>query len=75
MKPDQDWTSVWPAAHTFKWSVVPFPVRQGFIEVSVHGLVFLKYLIFLIRGASDVLDMVFCLIHYIDGSLDDTVNY
>jgi hypothetical protein len=33
MRTDQDWTNVWPAAHTFKWSAVPFPVRQGRIEV------------------------------------------
>ncbi|XP_041354249.1 28S ribosomal protein S35, mitochondrial-like [Gigantopelta aegis] len=32
MKTDQDWTVVWPAAETFKWSVVPFPVRQGYVE-------------------------------------------
>ncbi|KAK3579217.1 hypothetical protein CHS0354_022763 [Potamilus streckersoni] len=31
MLPDQDWTKVWPGPATFKWSVVPFPVRQGFI--------------------------------------------
>lgn len=31
---DQDWTNVWPTAHTFKWSVVPFPVRQGYVERS-----------------------------------------
>jgi len=30
---DQDWTNVWPSAHTFKWSAVPFPVRQGYVEV------------------------------------------
>jgi len=29
----QDWTNVWPSAHTFKWSAVPFPVRQGYVEV------------------------------------------
>ncbi|XP_074662434.1 small ribosomal subunit protein mS35-like [Tubulanus polymorphus] len=29
MKIDQDWTNVWPAASTFKWSAIPFPVRQG----------------------------------------------
>ena len=29
MKVDQDWTNVWPTAASFKWSVVPFPVRQG----------------------------------------------
>jgi len=32
---DQDWTTVWPSAHTFKWSAVPFPVRQGYVEVRV----------------------------------------
>ncbi|XP_014676747.1 PREDICTED: 28S ribosomal protein S35, mitochondrial-like [Priapulus caudatus] len=26
---DQDWTSVWPAASTFKASVVPLPIRMG----------------------------------------------
>lgn len=31
---DQDWTNVWPSAHTFKWSAVPFPVRQGYVERS-----------------------------------------
>jgi small subunit ribosomal protein S35 len=34
MPVDQDWTDVWPSAHTFKWSVVPFPVRQGYVERS-----------------------------------------
>ena len=33
MKPEQDWTNVWPAAETFKWSVVPLPIRQGYIQV------------------------------------------
>ena len=33
MGTDQEWTNVWPTAHTFKWSVVPFPVRQGAIKV------------------------------------------
>ena len=32
MPTDQDWTDIWPTAHTFKWSAVPFPVRQGFID-------------------------------------------
>ncbi|KAI0241083.1 28S ribosomal protein S35, mitochondrial [Lamellibrachia satsuma] len=32
MATDQDWTSVWPTAEAFKWSVVPFPVRQGFAQ-------------------------------------------
>lgn len=44
MKPEQDWTNVWPTAHSFKWSVVPFPVRQGFIENSENdGIVPGKY--------------------------------
>lgn len=29
---DSDWTDVWPTASSFKWSVVPFPIRQGFIR-------------------------------------------
>ena len=29
MKEDQDWTSVYPTAATFKWSAVPLPVRMG----------------------------------------------
>lgn len=33
MKTDQDWTHIWPTATTFKWSTVPFPVRQGFVKV------------------------------------------
>merc|ERR1711963_1141323 len=32
MPTDQDWTDVWPTAQTFKWSAVPFPVRQGYIS-------------------------------------------
>ncbi|BFZ09868.1 hypothetical protein BsWGS_12907 [Bradybaena similaris] len=42
---DQDWTDVWPAAATFKWSVVPFPVRQGYVENSSEnkGVVPSKY--------------------------------
>ena len=36
MSPDQDWTDVWPTEATFKWSVVPFPVRQGFVKVSCN---------------------------------------
>ncbi|GFN93728.1 28S ribosomal protein s35, mitochondrial [Plakobranchus ocellatus] len=31
---DQDWTNVWPTATTFKWSAIPFPVRQGYVENS-----------------------------------------
>ncbi len=34
MPTDQDWTAVWPAAHSFKWATVPFPVRQGSVRVS-----------------------------------------
>lgn len=30
MKTDQDWPSVWPAAATFKSSVVPLPVRMSY---------------------------------------------
>ena len=37
MPVDQDWTNVWPTAATFKWSAVPFPVRQGFIKVSIFA--------------------------------------
>lgn len=33
MPVDQDWTNIWPAPATFKWGTVPFPVRQGFVEV------------------------------------------
>ena len=29
MPVDQDWPSVWPAAATYKASVVPLPVRMG----------------------------------------------
>ncbi|TKR60340.1 hypothetical protein L596_027598 [Steinernema carpocapsae] len=29
MSPDQDWSSVWPVAASFKSSVVPLPVRMG----------------------------------------------
>jgi small subunit ribosomal protein S35 len=31
---DQDWTSVWPAAQSFRYSVVPLPVRMGFVSNS-----------------------------------------
>ncbi|ELT90129.1 hypothetical protein CAPTEDRAFT_184915 [Capitella teleta] len=30
---DQDWTTVWPTASTFKWSAVPLPIRQGRVFV------------------------------------------
>ena len=29
-----NWESVWPAAQTFKPSVVPLPVRQGFVQLK-----------------------------------------
>ncbi|XP_045197303.2 28S ribosomal protein S35, mitochondrial-like [Mercenaria mercenaria] len=32
MPVDQDWTNVWPAAQSFKWSVVPLPIRQGALK-------------------------------------------
>lgn len=37
MPVDQDWTDVWPAASTFKWSAVPFPVRQGHVETVTEN--------------------------------------
>ena len=40
MRTDQDWTDVWPSAATFKWSVVPFPARQGYPGVCVNVLHF-----------------------------------
>ncbi|XP_076466910.1 small ribosomal subunit protein mS35-like [Babylonia areolata] len=45
MATDQDWTNVWPAATSFKWSVVPFPVRQGFVETVTEndGVIPSKY--------------------------------
>ncbi|XP_060585038.1 small ribosomal subunit protein mS35-like [Ruditapes philippinarum] len=33
MPVNQDWTNVWPAAQTFKWSVVPLPLRQGALKI------------------------------------------
>ena len=39
MSTEQDWTDVWPTASTFKWSAVPFPVRQGYVEVKISGCV------------------------------------
>lgn len=30
MPVDQNWTNAWPAAHSFKPSVVPLPIRQGY---------------------------------------------
>lgn len=32
MPVDQDWANVWPTASSFKPSVVPLPLRQGFNE-------------------------------------------
>lgn len=32
MSVDQDWEAVWPGARTFHPSVVPLPVRQGFVQ-------------------------------------------
>ncbi|RUS70841.1 hypothetical protein EGW08_021400 [Elysia chlorotica] len=45
MPTDQDWTDVWPTASTFKWSAVPFPVRQGYVENSSEneGVIPSKY--------------------------------
>ncbi|XP_025099402.1 28S ribosomal protein S35, mitochondrial-like [Pomacea canaliculata] len=37
MPTDQDWTNVWPAATTFKWSVVPLPVRQGLVQTITEN--------------------------------------
>lgn len=36
MSIDQDWTDVWPTAATFNPSVVPLPIRQGFVDVSPY---------------------------------------
>ena len=33
MRPDQDWTDVWPTAQTYNPSVVPLPIRQGKVKV------------------------------------------
>jgi len=46
---DQDWTNVWPSAHTFKWSVVPLPVRQGYVEVRVMYLLETYFTAFLLK--------------------------
>ena len=34
MKPNQDWSSVWPAQRTFQPSVVPLPIRQGYVQLK-----------------------------------------
>lgn len=38
MSPHQDWQSIWPATRTFQPSVVPLPIRQGYIHLrnQVH---------------------------------------
>lgn len=45
MSTDQDWTNVWPAAATFKQSVVPLPITQGYVasEKENKGLPLEKY--------------------------------
>lgn len=45
MSTDQDWTNVWPSATTFKQSVVPLPITQGYIasEKENKGLPLEKY--------------------------------
>ncbi|KAL5010442.1 hypothetical protein ScPMuIL_012747 [Solemya velum] len=37
MRTDQEWINVWPTASTFKWSAVPFPVRQGFVKTQTEN--------------------------------------
>lgn len=32
MSVDQDWNNVWPTSSMFKQSVVPLPVRQGYVK-------------------------------------------
>jgi len=53
---DQDWTTVWPSAHTFKWSAVPFPVRQGFVEVRFFSLCYAEALL---NSSFEYLSVVF----------------
>jgi small subunit ribosomal protein S35 len=45
MSTDQDWTNVWPAATTFKGSVVPLPITQGYVasDKENKGLPIEKY--------------------------------
>lgn len=50
---DQDWTKVWPSAHTFKWSAVPFPVRQGYVEVRVAFFHCIFYYLILLFNLSN----------------------
>ena len=45
MSTDQDWTNVWPTAATFKQSVVPLPITQGYVasDKENKGLPVEKY--------------------------------
>jgi small subunit ribosomal protein S35 len=45
MSTDQDWTNVWPSATTFKQSVVPLPITQGYVasDKENKGLPVEKY--------------------------------
>ncbi|XP_067947847.1 small ribosomal subunit protein mS35-like [Watersipora subatra] len=45
MKVDQDWTNVWPTAASFKPSVVPLPIRQGYVKNAGEnqGIIPYKY--------------------------------
>lgn len=45
MSPDQDWTNIWPTATTFKQSVVPLPITQGYVasDNENKGLPMEKY--------------------------------
>ncbi|CAF1170997.1 unnamed protein product [Adineta ricciae] len=45
MSTDQDWTNVWPAATSFKYSVVPLPITQGYVasDKENKGLPMEKY--------------------------------
>jgi small subunit ribosomal protein S35 len=45
MSTDQDWTNVWPTVATFKQSVVPLPITQGYVasDKENKGLPLEKY--------------------------------
>ena len=45
MSTDQDWTNVWPTATSFKYSVVPLPITQGYVasDKENKGLPMEKY--------------------------------
>ena len=45
MSTEQDWTNVWPTATTFKQSVVPLPITQGYVasDKENKGLPLEKY--------------------------------